>query len=551
MAQQMGCGLKKNDLFELVIDSLGNEGEGIGRYRGFTFFVKDAIPGDVILARVLKLKKNYGYARVEKVLSASPDRVEPLCPVARQCGGCQLQHLSYARQLDYKQDKIKNCLERIGGLTNVELEPIIGMEVPYYYRNKAQFPVGRGKDGSVAIGFYAGHSHNIVDTEECYIQAPVNAVLTAAVRSYLNEYGVSPYCEETHTGLVRHILTRVGFFTGEIMVCLVVNGSKLPHVEALWEKLGRAVEEWNQREERKRGQGFQTQMEGQDWQGNSQEYRDQIRRQIDRDNQEVKGAVRNAQCEIIAAPQGGWNKGELRSACDSSCANHAVKYKLVSLCLNVNMENTNIILGSRVIPLYGEPYITDFIGAVKYRISPLSFYQVNPRQTLRLYNQALEYADLKGGETVWDLYCGIGTISLFLAQKAGMVYGVEIVPQAIEDARQNAELNGITNAQFFVGAAEDILPQKYKESGGKMRADVIVVDPPRAGCAKELLETVVRMQPKRIVYVSCDPATLARDVKFLGENGFRFEKGRGVDQFGTCGECCVDVTEGEVKGGKK
>lgn len=476
MVQGAGCGLKKNDLFELKIEALGNDGEGIGHYQGFTFFVKDAVPGDLICARALKFKKTYGYARVEEILTTSPDRVMPRCPVARQCGGCQLQHLSYECQLAYKQEKIKDCLERIGGVAEPYLEPIIGMEEPYYYRNKAQFPVGMRKDGSAAIGFYAGHSHHIVDTEECCIQAPVNAALMAAVREYLEECKVSPYQEETHTGLVRHILTRVGFVTGEIMVCMVINGTGLPRAEVLREKLEWAVEKWNRRE---------------------------------------------------------------------SADKREVEYRLVSLCLNINTERTNVILGSRIIPLYGEPYITDYIGAVKYRISPLSFYQVNPGQTRRLYEQAMLYADLKGNEIVWDLYCGIGTISLFLAQKAKKVYGVEIVPQAIEDARKNAEMNRITNAEFFVGAAEDVLPQKYKESGDKMRADVIVVDPPRAGCARGLLEVIVRMQPERVVYVSCDPATLARDVKFLEENGFRFVKGRGVDQFGMGGhvECVVLLTK--------
>lgn len=505
MTEGTGCGLKKNDLFELAIEDLGNDGEGIGRYNGFTFFVKDAVPGDVIRARALKFKKNYGYARVEEILTASADRVTPRCPVARQCGGCQLQHLSYERQLVYKQEKIKNCLERIGGVKDVCLEPIIGMEVPYYYRNKAQFPVGVRKDGKVAIGFYAGHSHNIVDTKECCIQAPVNAVLMAAVREYLEECGVAPYQEETHTGLVRHVLTRVGFVTGEIMVCVVVNGEKLPQAEVLLGKLEGAVREWNRKERETRKRGWED------------------------------GSSSSVRCD-----------GAAKAGIDSSID---LQYRLVSLCLNINTERTNVILGSRVVPIYGEAYITDYIGPIRYRISPLSFYQVNPGQTRRLYEQALAYADLKGDEVVWDLYCGIGTISLFLAQKAKMVYGVEIVPQAIEDARKNAELNGITNVEFFVGAAEDVLPEKYEESGGTMRADVVVVDPPRAGCGQGLLATVVRMQPGKVVYVSCDPATLARDVKYLGENGFEFVRGRGVDQFGMGGhvECVVLMSRMEGK----
>ncbi|MBQ9120107.1 MAG: 23S rRNA (uracil(1939)-C(5))-methyltransferase RlmD [Lachnospiraceae bacterium] len=475
MKEQAGCGLKKNDLFELKIEDIGSEGEGIGRYDGFTFFVKDATAGDVITARVLKLKKNYGFARVEKILTPSPDRVTPRCPVAKQCGGCQLQHLSYEKQLEYKHNKVKNCLERIGGIENPVMEPILGMTEPYYYRNKAQFPVGVGKDGKPVIGFYAGRTHSIIDTEHCYIQARVNECLMAAVREFLTEYQIAPYEEESGTGLVRHILTRVGFTTGEIMVCPVLNGDKLPHAEALLAKLQKAVEEYNQ-----------------------------------------KTALQVAE---IA--------GERKEPI----------FKLQSLCFNVNKERTNVILGTKIIPYYGETYITDYIGEVKYQISPLSFYQVNPSQTRVLYEQALAYADLAGGEIVWDLYCGIGTISLFLAAKAKQVYGVEIVPEAIADAKKNAALNGISNAEFFVGAAEDVLPAQYEKSGGTMRADVIVVDPPRKGCEESLLATIVAMQPKRVVYVSCDSATLARDVKYLGEHGYEYVKARVVDQFGQSGHC--------------
>ncbi len=465
MKEQAGCGLKKNDLFELRIEDIGSEGEGIGKYDGFTFFVKDATAGDVITARVLKLKKNYGFARIEKILTPSPDRVTPRCPVAKQCGGCQLQHLSYEKQLEYKHAKVKNCLERIGGLENPVMEPILGMEEPYYYRNKAQFPVGRGKDGEPVIGFYAGRTHTIINTEHCYIQARVNEYLMAAVRAFLTEYCIAPYHEESGTGLVRHILTRVGFTTGEIMVCPVINGDKLPHADKLLEMLQKAVEEYN------------------------------------------------AKKEAASEPE----------------------YVLKSVCFNVNKEKTNVILGAKIIPFYGETYITDYIGEVKYQISPLSFYQVNPSQTRVLYEQALTYADLSGGEVVWDLYCGIGTISLFLAAKAKQVYGVEIVPEAIADAKKNAALNGITNAEFFVGAAEDVLPAQYEKSGGTMRADVIVVDPPRKGCEESLLDTIAAMQPEKVVYVSCDPATLARDVKYLEGKGYKYVKARAVDQFGQSG----------------
>ena len=495
MEELGNCRLKKNDLFELSIDALGNEGEGIGHLEGFAFFVKGAVPGDKIQARVLKIKRNYGYARIEQVLTPSPDRVAPRCPVAGPCGGCQLQHLSYEKQLKYKQQKIEDCLQRIGGITNPKLEPIIGMEEPYYYRNKAQFPVGKGKDGKTAIGFYAGRTHTIIDSTHCCIQARVNEALIAAVREYLDECRIEPYNEIQHTGLVRNILTRVGFVTGEIMVCMVINGTSLPKSEILKEKLIYAVEEWNRKEKKHWKKNS-------DWRKNREEKEQNL---IDNNLKKESINIDN------------------------------IQYKLTSLCLNINTEKTNVILGKKVVPLYGETYITDFIGSIKYQISPLSFYQVNPVQTRLLYEQALAYADLKGGEIVWDLYCGIGTISLFLAQKAKQVYGVEIVPQAIDDARKNAELNKIINAEFFAGAAEEILPQQYEKSGGAMRADVIVVDPPRKGCDEGLLATIVKMQPNKVVYVSCDPATLARDVKYLRENGFEFVKGRGVDQFGMGG----------------
>ena len=438
--------LKKNDIVKVTIEDIGSEGEGIGKVDGFPLFIKDATIGDVIEAKVIKVKKSYGYARVENILTPSKDRVELKCPVARQCGGCSIQHLSYEKQLEYKQNKVKNCLERIGGFLGIEekMEPILGMEEPWYYRNKAQFPVGLGKDGSIITGFYAGRTHSIIDNTHCYIQAKINEELLEIIKEFLTENKIEPYNEETHTGLVRHILTRVGFVTGEIMVCIILNGTKLPNAEQLVERL--------------------TKIDG-----------------------------------------------------------------MTSITININQEKTNKILGKKVQTLWGNDTITDYIGDVKYQISPLSFYQVNPIQTKILYGKALEYANLKGEEIVWDLYCGIGTISLFLAQKAKKVYGVEIIPEAIEDARKNAQLNYMENVEFFVGKAEDVLPEQYEKN--KVYADVIVVDPPRKGCDETLLNTMITMLPKRIVYVSCDPATLARDVKVLCGNGYEIEKVQVVDQF--------------------
>ena len=450
---------KKDDCVTLHIEDIGTGGEGIGKADGFTFFVKDAIVGDVIEAKVMKLKKNYGYARLMKVLTPSKDRVEPKCPVARQCGGCQIQEMRYEAQLAFKQKMVQNNLERIGGLTGFEMCPVIGMETPYAYRNKAQFPVGEDKDGNIVIGFYAGRTHHIVEQTDCCIGAPENAAILRKVKAYMQKNQIRPYNEERHSGIVRHILIRTGYHTKEIMVCLIVNAAKascLKNAEQLTELL-----------------------------------------------REIDG--------------------------------------MTSIMVNYNTDKTNVILGRKSEVLWGQPYIEDYIGDVKYQISPQSFFQVNPMQTEKLYAKALEYAGLTGSETVWDLYCGIGTISLFLAKNARKVYGVEIVPQAIEDARNNAKRNGIDNAEFFVGKAEEVVPAFYEkalkqvqdsEAGKSIHPDVVVVDPPRKGCEEILLETIVKMQPQRIVYVSCDSATLARDLKFLSANGYAVKKVQPVDQFG-------------------
>lgn len=440
--------IQKNDEFIIDIEDIGSDGEGIGKQEGYTLFVKNTVIGDKVKVKVMKAKKNYGYARMVDLITASPYRVEPRCPLAGKCGGCSLQHLDYAKQLEYKQNKVKNCLVRIGGFNEIEMQPIIGMKEPYYYRNKAQFPVGKNKEGNVVTGFYAGGTHSIIDTSHCYIQAEINEQIMGKIRAFLEDYNISIYNEAENKGIVRHVVTRVGFTTGELMVCVVINGQNLPHKEELIQRL----------------------------------------------------------CEIP---------------------------HMTSISININTEKTNVILGQKVITLWGQPYITDYIGNVRYQISPLSFYQVNPIQTKVLYETALTFANLQGDEVVWDLYCGIGTISLFLAQKAKQVYGVEIVPQAIEDARKNAKMNQITNAEFFVGAAEEILPQKYKEDA--IRADVIVVDPPRKGCEESLLNTIIEMSPERVVYVSCDPATLARDLRYLCDRGYQISRVQVVDQFAHTG----------------
>ena len=441
--------MQKNDELILKIEDMGVDGAGIGKSDGMTFFVKDAVIGDVVRAKIIKLKKTYGYARLMELLEASADRVEPNCPYYRQCGGCQIQALSYEKQLEFKENKVRNNLERIGGFTKIPMEPIVGMDEPYHYRNKAQFPVGTDKEGHIVTGFYAGRTHTIIPNRDCALGLPVNREILDIVIDFMEKYHISTYDEKTGKGLVRHVLIRCGLSSQEKMVCLIINGKSLPHGEKLVEAL----------------------------------------RKID---------------------------------------------GMTSISLNCNTERTNVILGHKTIVLWGQEYITDQIGDISYEISPVSFYQVNPVQTEKLYGLALEYADLHGEETVWDLYCGIGTISLFLAQKAKQVYGVEIIPQAIENAKRNAVKNGIENAEFFVGKSEEVLPEFYEKeaaAGRKAYADVIVVDPPRKGCDEKLLDTIVKMAPDRVVYVSCDSATLARDLKILCEQGYELKRVRAVDQF--------------------
>lgn len=435
---------KKNDRIQVTIEDMGDTGEGIGKTDGYTWFVKDAVIGDEVEAKVMKTKKSYGFARLEKIINASPNRVTPRCPVARQCGGCQLQAMDYKEQLAYKERKIYNNITRIGGFDEVPMLPIMGMDEPWRYRNKAQFPWGLDKDGKIITGFYAGRTHVIIENEDCLLGIEENREILKIIKNHLERCHIRPYDEASHSGLIRHTLIRKGFHTGELMVCQVINGKSLPHQDELTEQL-------------------------------------------------------------LKIPG------------------------MTSISVNINRDQTNVILGNEVINLYGPGYITDSIGGVKYRISPLSFYQVNPVQTEKLYSTALEYAGLTGGETVWDLYCGIGTISLFLAQKAKKVYGVEIVPQAIDDARENARINGIENVEFFVGKAEEVLPREYEKN--QVYADVIVVDPPRKGCDEVCLDTIVKMGPKRVVYVSCDSATLARDMKYLAERGYEVVKVRGCDMF--------------------
>ncbi|WP_270552215.1 23S rRNA (uracil(1939)-C(5))-methyltransferase RlmD [Dorea longicatena] len=453
--------MQKNEIVKVKIEDIGVGGEGIGKVDGYTLFIKDAIIGDVVEAKVMKAKKNYGYARLMNVLTPSKDRVEePVCPMARKCGGCQIQEMKYPAQLAFKEAKVRGNLERIGEvpaeLLDQIMHPAVGMDgegmQPFRYRNKAQFPVGTDKDGRVIAGFYAGRTHSIIENTDCALGVEVNEEILNCILDFMEEFKIPAYDEVKHKGLVRHVLLRYGFKTDEIMVCLVINGKTIPHCHDLVGRL-----------------------------------------------RQIPG--------------------------------------MTSITLSTNTAKTNVIMGDTIRLLWGQEFITDYIGEIKYQISPLSFYQVNPVQTEKLYGLALDYAGLTGNdETVWDLYCGIGTISLFLAKKAKQVYGVEIVPQAIDDAKNNAKINDITNAEFYVGKAEEVLPEYYKEyekthNGEAAHADVIVVDPPRKGCEESLLQTIVDMQPEKVVYVSCDSATLARDVKFLRANGYELKDVTPVDQF--------------------
>ncbi|MCM1302849.1 MAG: 23S rRNA (uracil(1939)-C(5))-methyltransferase RlmD [Lachnospiraceae bacterium] len=466
---------KKNDRVTLTIEDMSTAGEGIGRADGFTLFVKDAVPGDTVEAKIMKCRKNYAYARLEKVLTPSPFRVEPKCACHRQCGGCQLQALSYEKQLEYKQSKIYNALIRIGGFSREyieeKIEPIIGMEMPFHYRNKAQYPVGTDRDGNVIAGFYAGRTHTIIPNTECGLGVLENREILEIILKHMRRCHIPAYDEATGKGLVRHVLIRKGFASGEIMVCLVVNQT-----------------------------------------------------------------FRRGLAEFIPEQ-------------DDLLKELAMVKGMASVSVSINTERTNVIMGKEIYTLWGSPVISDTIHVrdmreegypftgkeLTFHISPLSFYQVNPVQTEKLYSLALEYAGLTGAETVWDLYCGIGTISLFLAGSAKKVYGVEAIPQAVEDARENARKNGIGNAEFFVGKAEEVLPDFYgnaEEGEDMLHPDVIVVDPPRKGCDEACLDTILKMRPERIIYVSCDPATLARDLKVLCGGGYEIVKVRGVDQFG-------------------
>ena len=435
--------VQKNEYIEVIFEDLTHDGAGVAKVEGYPLFVPNGLPGEKAKIKVIKVNKGYGFGRLMEITEASPYRVEPECPIYKECGGCQLQHMSYEGQLRAKEKQVSDVLQRIGKLENVKVHPVIGMENPWRYRNKAQVPIGENEGGLIG-GFYQQRSHQIIDMKACIIQQERNDEVVKKVKEICNINGVRAYNEQKHKGELRHIMARYGLKSGEVMVVLVTRTNELTGKKKIIEEIAKRIP--------------------------------------------------------------------------------GVK----SIVQNINSKRTNVIFGDETKVLWGEEVIYDSIGDIKFAISARSFYQVNPEQTKVLYDKALEYADLTGEENVIDAYCGIGTISLFLAQKARKVYGVEIVPEAIEDAKKNAELNGISNVEFAVGEAETVIPEWY-ENG--VVADVLVVDPPRKGCDDKLLQTIINMKPKKVVYVSCNPATLARDLRVLEDGGYQTVEVQPVDMF--------------------
>lgn len=435
--------VQKNEYYDVKIESLTHDGLGVARVDGFPVFVANALVGEEINMKVTLVKKTYAFGRAVDYFVKSKERVEPSCGIYKQCGGCQVQHLSYQGQLQMKHDTVVNHLKRIGHIENANVLPTIGMENPKRYRNKTQVPFGY-LDGEVVAGFYQKRSHEIINMESCLIQTDISDQIVETMRQLCRELEIEPYNETLNLGILRHVIVRVGFKTEEIMVTLVTRTHEIPNLDSLIQTL------------------------------------------------------------VNKYPQ------------------------IKSIAQNVNPKVTNVIFGDETRILYGEPYIYDEMNGIRFAISPRSFYQVNPIQTETLYSKAVEFAQLTGDEVVFDAYCGIGTITLFLAQQAKQVYGVEVIKEAIEDAKMNARLNGFENAQFTVGKSEEIIPL-WIENG--IIPDVIVVDPPRKGCDRALLDKMLEAGPRRIVYVSCDSSTLARDLRILIDGGYKLEVVQPVDMF--------------------
>lgn len=424
--------IKKNDRIKLEITGMTSEGYGVGKYEGVAIFVPNSAVGDFLDVLIVKVLKKYCFGKIMEIITPSENRCAVDCPVFTKCGGCCYRHITYEAELEIKHQKVKDAISRIAGL-DVKINPIVGSDKRDNYRNKAQFPLARNKDGKVEMGFYGYHSHRVVDTKSCLLQPKIFDKIMTVVREFLEKTYQKIYDEVTHKGTVRHLYIRYGESTGQIMVCLVVNGDTLKQQDMLADSLKENIPE------------------------------------------------------------------------------------LKSVILNSNKEKTNVIIGTENKTLYGERCIVDKLCGLDFRISPNSFYQVNHNQAEMLYNKAKEYAGLTGEETLIDLYCGTGTIGLTMAKDCKKLIGVEIVPQAVKDARLNAKINGIENAEFICGDATKC-GEKLKKDNTK--PDVIIVDPPRKGLTNDLIDSIRAMSPKRVVYVSCDPGTLARDIKYFNENGY-------------------------------
>ncbi|MFA5524277.1 MAG: 23S rRNA (uracil(1939)-C(5))-methyltransferase RlmD [Tissierellales bacterium] len=435
--------VNKEDIIQGEIIDISHEGKGVVKIQGYTIFTEGGLIGDRVAVKITHTKKKYSLGKTIKIIEPSKYRIDMKCDISDYCGGCSLQGLDYNMQLEFKTNKVIKDLKKIGGLDDVAIHHILGMDNPNRYRNKVQIPVGI-ENGEVVIGFYKKGSHDIANIQICNIQHEVADKAVEVIREYINEFSIEPYDNRTGNGLLRHIIVKNSFKTGDTMVVLVTNGNTLPYSNELVKMLKNKIPD------------------------------------------------------------------------------------LKSVIQNINTKRTNLVMGTKSQTIYGEDKIIDYIGELKFNISAESFFQVNPLQTEVLYNKALEYADLIGYETVFDIYCGIGTISLFLAQKAKKVYGIESVSQAVKDAKENAKINGIKNVEFYSGNAEEIFPELYEKG---IRADIVIVDPPRKGCDPKVIETIIKMNPKKVIYVSCNPSTLARDLKILSENGFKVMEVQPVDMF--------------------
>ena len=436
--------LEKNKQYEAVVTDYTAEGQGVAHVEGCAVFLPNAIAGERYMIRIEKAAKTWAAGKIVEILEKSPHRVNRECPVAKLCGGCDFWHMDYDEETRLKADRVKTALNRIGGESLQDI-PILSAPTCYGYRNKAQYPVS-SKKGRVFAGFFKAGTHQVVENDRCLILPEESDRVRKLVIDYVNHYRLSAYNEQTHKGLLRHIYVRRGAVSGQVLVCLVVNGRKLPHTEDLVERL-KAVP------------GFAT------------------------------------------------------------------------LVLNVNTKQGNTILGAENLILYGKGYIEDTLCGLAFRLSPHSFYQVNHHQAQRLYEAAIAQAEITKDDTVLDLYCGVGTITLCMAKAAGRVIGVEVVEQAVLDARENAKRNGIENAEFFCGDAGKAALELERQG---IRPDVAVVDPPRKGLNADTIEALSRMSPRRIVYVSCDPATLARDVALLKERGYVLKNAQAADLFPRC-----------------